>query len=107
MGYEVLFCPSSEAAHVHRATISKHYAATEIERIFERNRCLFQLRNATHAGAKRRLMRRIAALDWRSFWEILRPGAVASTLAARLRNHFRWRNDRDVMDQVARPRSPR
>lgn len=44
-GLEVLFHPGSVAWHRHRATISRYYAADEVERIVARNRLLFELRN--------------------------------------------------------------
>ena len=45
LGYEVLFCPASVAWHRHRATVTRYYSAGKVERIFERNRWLFKLRN--------------------------------------------------------------
>ena len=44
-GYEVLFCPASEAIHIHRATVSQCFSPQEIERILRRNQLLFSLRN--------------------------------------------------------------
>ena len=45
LGYEVLMCPASVAWHKHRATVARYYSAGEVERVFERNRWLFKLRN--------------------------------------------------------------
>ncbi len=45
MGYEVLFCPASRALHKHRATVSKYYPENMVNRVFERNRVNFTLRN--------------------------------------------------------------
>ena len=45
LGYESLFCPASVAQHKHRATVERYYDRAEVQRIFERNRILFQLRN--------------------------------------------------------------
>lgn len=44
-GLEVLFHPGSVAQHRHRATVSRFYEPTEIDRVVERNRLLFELRN--------------------------------------------------------------
>jgi MoaA/NifB/PqqE/SkfB family radical SAM enzyme/GT2 family glycosyltransferase len=60
LGYRNLFCPQSVVHHRQRATISRHYAASEIETIVERNRYLFQLRNFTAAGSLENLLDRIA-----------------------------------------------
>ena len=44
-GYEVLFCPTSHATHVHRATVSRVFSQGELKRIVRRNQLLFSLRN--------------------------------------------------------------
>ncbi len=45
LGYCSVICPDSIVWHKHRATVEKYYAEEEVERVFERNRFLFQLRN--------------------------------------------------------------
>jgi len=44
-GFEVLFCPTSHVTHVHRATISRYFSATAIDRIWKRNQIQFSVRN--------------------------------------------------------------
>ncbi|MBZ5591762.1 MAG: glycosyltransferase [Acidobacteriia bacterium] len=44
-GYEVLFCPTSHATHLHRATVSRVFSKGELERILWRNQLLFSMRN--------------------------------------------------------------
>lgn len=44
-GLEVLFHPGSIAWHRHRATIARFFPPAEIDRVVERNRLLFELRN--------------------------------------------------------------
>ena len=51
LGYRSLFCGTSLAHHTHRATISRHYSADEIEAVVARNRLLFQLRNFLTVGS--------------------------------------------------------
>jgi len=47
-GYEVRVCRDSHVYHRHRVTHQKLFGSEGIERIFERNACLFQLRNALY-----------------------------------------------------------
>ena len=42
-GWEMLFVPRSRAHHHHRGTVRRYYDADEVERIFTRNRLLFEL----------------------------------------------------------------
>jgi GT2 family glycosyltransferase/glycosyltransferase involved in cell wall biosynthesis len=54
--YRVLFCAAARARHRHRATTARFYEPGEIDRVVERNRVLFDLRNAaTQRGAGRLL----------------------------------------------------
>ncbi len=62
-GYESLFCPASVAWHKHRATVVRYFEATEVERIFERNRLLFQLRNPFPRQPLRSTLGHIAQVD--------------------------------------------
>lgn len=43
-GWEVLFCPESNAIHQHRGTVNRFHANDEVERIFARNGMQFELR---------------------------------------------------------------
>jgi GT2 family glycosyltransferase/MoaA/NifB/PqqE/SkfB family radical SAM enzyme len=96
LGYRVLFCPASKALHTRRATIARHYAPEEVERIFRRNGYRFQLRNVTAAGSLAALGRRILEADRRTQAELLRPGALLRAAAARLRSHFFPLDDSDL-----------
>lgn len=69
-GFECLYCPNSLAVHLHRVTIKRYFEATEIERIFERNRLQFQLRNPFPLMPLRPVLDRILALDPRSLQEL-------------------------------------
>jgi len=63
-GYEVLFCPASEATHMHRATVSQCFPPQEIERLLRRNQFLFSLRNGFVELPPRALVR-----DLRRVWD--------------------------------------
>jgi GT2 family glycosyltransferase len=69
-GYQCLVCPQSQALHLHRVTVKRYYAEAEVERIFERNRLLFQLRNPFPRVSLARTLEHIAALDPRSLAEL-------------------------------------
>ncbi|HSD18334.1 MAG TPA: glycosyltransferase [Thermomonas sp.] len=43
-GWEVLFCPRSNAVHQHRGTVNRFHANDEVERVFARNGLQFELR---------------------------------------------------------------
>jgi len=84
-GLSVLFCPGSHAWHQHRATSSRFYPAPEIERIAERNRILFDARNAITEHGAEWLMARVCGLSYES-----QRGLARLTLAAGVLRH-RWR----------------
>jgi GT2 family glycosyltransferase/glycosyltransferase involved in cell wall biosynthesis len=63
LGYESLVCATSVAWHKHRATVERIYPREEVNRIFERNRLLFQLRNPFPLRPLRDTLRHIARLD--------------------------------------------
>jgi len=79
-GWEVLFCPGSQAWHQHRGTIAKLYEPGEVERIVRRNALLFDIRNGWTALPLRELAGTLArepaatrrelggiGLAWRAF----------------------------------------
>ena len=84
-GLSVLFCPRSHAWHQHRATSSRFYPASEIERITERNRILFDARNAITGHGAEWLMARVCGLSYES-----QRGLARLRLAAGVLRH-RWR----------------
>ena len=94
-GLSVLFCPGSHAWHQHRATSSRFYPAPEIERIAERNRILFDVRNAITDRGADWLMARVCDLSYDS-----QRGLARLPLAANVLRH-RWRARR-----THRPVSP-
>jgi GT2 family glycosyltransferase/glycosyltransferase involved in cell wall biosynthesis len=94
-GLSVLFCPGSHAWHRHRATSSRFYAAPEIARIAERNRILFDARNAITEYGADWLMGRVCELSYES-----QRGLARLPLAAGVLRH-RWRARR-----APRPASP-
>jgi glycosyltransferase involved in cell wall biosynthesis len=73
-GLEVLFHPGSVAWHRHRATISRCYAAGEIERIVARNGLLLELRNFRDALPA---LRDAAKADDRTLRELAAPTSLA------------------------------
>ena len=87
-GYRVLFCPRSNVRHIHRATISKFYPASEVNRIFRRNGYLYQLRNLTQTGSLHHLFRQAARSDWKTVLELLRPKTLLGVHRARARSWF-------------------
>lgn len=70
LGYESLICPSSVAWHKHRATVEKIYAAQEVNRIFERNRLLFQIRNPFPPQSLGDTLQHLARLDSKTLSEL-------------------------------------
>jgi len=65
-GLSVLFCPRSHAWHQHRATTSRFYPESEIARIAERNRILFDVRNAITNRDPDQLMIQVCDLPYES-----------------------------------------
>jgi radical SAM protein with 4Fe4S-binding SPASM domain len=95
LGYRCIFCPASKAVHTRRATIARNYTAAEIERITERHRLLFQLRNLTDAGFVDRALDEIAkTLDCEYF---LRWRTIVRIVQGRLWNYRAPYSDRQVM----------
>jgi GT2 family glycosyltransferase/MoaA/NifB/PqqE/SkfB family radical SAM enzyme len=96
-GYRVLFCPRSNVRHTHRATVSKFYPTSEVDRIFRRNGYLYQLRDLTESGSLRRVFSRAASSDWRTVFELLRPATVLGIHLARARSWFYPGGDTGLM----------
>jgi GT2 family glycosyltransferase/glycosyltransferase involved in cell wall biosynthesis len=84
-GMRVLFCPTSHAQHLHRATTSRFYAPDELERIVERNRLLFDARHAASGVAATALMQRVCALPYASQRELATLGTARAVFSARRR----------------------
>ncbi|MEO8739660.1 MAG: glycosyltransferase [Casimicrobiaceae bacterium] len=84
-GYRVVFCPGARAQHRHRATTARFYPAAEIERIVERNRILFDLRNATTGFGVSTLLQRVCDLPYQSQRQLAAPAVALRVLASRWR----------------------
>jgi GT2 family glycosyltransferase/glycosyltransferase involved in cell wall biosynthesis len=84
-GLRVLFCSAAKARHRHRATTARFYPLAEIDRIVERNRTLFDLRNAVTERGAGWLLQRVCDQPYASQRELASP-----TLAAEVFRH-RWR----------------
>ncbi len=83
-GYRVVFCPSARANHRHRATTSRFYSPAAIERVVERNRTLFDLRNAASGADVATLLQRVCDQPYASQRELAAPGVAARVLARAL-----------------------
>ncbi len=104
-GYECLYCPDSRALHLHRVTVQRYFKAVEVERIFERNRLQFQLRNPFPLQPLAPLLRRIRELDpqtvrelgrlraciglWRARWQAFRAPFRDLTYASMSQRSYR------------------
>lgn len=87
LGLRVLFCPESIVCHRHRATIAKFHSPEEIDRIIERNRLLFHLRNLTANEFTERVLREVACSPSATADELLSPAALLRIARARIWNH--------------------
>jgi len=82
-GYEVLFCPTSHATHLHRATVSRVFSKDHLERIFWRNQLLFSMRNGFLRRPRAALLRGPTnGWDDITLRELARPRQAFSLLAA-------------------------
>jgi len=79
-GFRVLYCPAARARHRHRATTARFYTAQEIARIVERNRLLFELRNAVTENGAERLLERVCDQPYASQRELASPVVAATTV---------------------------
>jgi radical SAM protein with 4Fe4S-binding SPASM domain len=80
-----IFIPESSVQHVGKATISRFYTASEVSRIFERNRIQFQLRCIPN-GSTSAIRERLVHAPRQTIRELLQPLRVASM--ARTRSIF-------------------
>lgn len=110
LGYDSLVCPSSRVIHKHRVTVKRYYAATEVHRVFERNRVQWHLRNPMPDSFRRALLQRMMMLDARTLRELVSLSSLAALWRARRdARHAPCRDlDHDAMaTQVSRPPSGR
>lgn len=81
-GLRNIFVPTSSVQHVGKATIGRFYEASEVSRIFERNRIQFQLRCVPHEDTSA-IRERLAHAPRKTICELLQPLRVASMARAR------------------------
>ena len=82
-GYRVVYCPTARARHRHRATTARFYATEEIDRIVERNRILFDLRNAATDNRAGWLLQRVCDQSYASQRELAALPVAAQVLRQR------------------------
>jgi MoaA/NifB/PqqE/SkfB family radical SAM enzyme/GT2 family glycosyltransferase len=105
LGFHSLFCPGSIAHHTQRSTIRRHYGAAEIERVTERNRLLFQLRNFTSAGCLKRLCDHAASSPHDLADDLVRFSTLWSIACGRIWNHRTAISDEEVLSKWSSPTS--
>ena len=84
-GWRVIYCPSARVRHRHQATTSRFYARAEVARIAERNRLLFDCRNAATDSTAADMMKRVCTLPYASQRELSRPRLALGVLVQRWR----------------------
>jgi GT2 family glycosyltransferase len=89
LGYESLYCPASKAWHGHRQTNRKFFSEPEIERILNRNRFIFHLRNGPCSRSFKQFRELLAQPGEASLAEILTGQRVFEIAYGRLRNRSR------------------
>jgi GT2 family glycosyltransferase len=82
-GMRVLYCPLAHAHHLHRATTGRFYSQCDIDRVIERNRMLFDARNAVSMRDPQWLMKRVCELDYEGQRRFARLGTVARVFQRR------------------------
>lgn len=97
LGYRSMFCAASMVWHRQRATISRCYAAAEIEAVLQRNRLLFQLRNVTSAGSLEAAVSAIGRGPREVAEFFTAPRTVAAIVRGRLWNHLAPLSDEEVL----------
>jgi len=97
LGYGSLFCPKSIAHHTQRSTIDRHYAEDDIERVLQRNRLLFQLRNLTASGSISRVREEAALAPEAISRHLLRVATLWNIFLGRLWNHMAPVSDNELL----------
>jgi len=85
-GFRVLFCPNASVRHRHRATTARYYSPSELERIVERNRLLFDARAGATSHQRTFLMERVCDLPYSSQRELAHPRVALQVLRRRSRS---------------------
>ena len=86
-GYKVLLAPDSHVWRTHPGTHLQLFTTEEFQRLFERNRLLFQMRNALMGGSDYALFRKLKELDETSLAELVSLQSVKQNLWARVRSY--------------------
>jgi len=106
-GWEVLFCPTSQAWHGHRGTVNRFYKQEEIERVIARNAQWFDMRHAWTPVTPIEHIRRIAARapeHWPEFAGLARAWRTFRVrLRARRTRALGLRYDRITQDSYHGP----
>lgn len=90
-GWEVLFCPASNALHQHRGTVNRYHASDEVERIFARNGMQFELRQHWTGLTSRTSL---GVIGWLAETSQRELGSLATALGV-LRRRYAARRTRD------------
>lgn len=83
-GYDNLFCPSSIVRHSHRGTVSRFFRQSAINRVIERNRVLFHLRNLPLEGSLEKACPGLTKLDGKSVRELTDPQRLEGIYCSRV-----------------------
>ena len=83
-GWEVLFCPESNATHQHRGTVNRFHASDEVERVFARNGMQFELRQHWTRLTSRTSL---GVIGWLADTSQRELGSLATALGVLRRRH--------------------
>ncbi|WP_257389245.1 glycosyltransferase [Tahibacter caeni] len=83
-GWELVFCPLSQAHHHHRGTVRRYYDKSEVARVIRRNELLFDLRHRWTRRHWLRSLQRLSLLDAASRRELRGAGLAWRAFRARL-----------------------
>lgn len=83
-GWEVVFCPLSQAHHHHRGTVRRYYDENEVARVIGRNELLFDLRHRWTRRHALRSLQRLALIDTASRRELRGLGLAWRAFHSRL-----------------------
>ncbi|MBL8299182.1 MAG: glycosyltransferase family 2 protein [Rhodanobacteraceae bacterium] len=83
-GLRVVFCPSSLATHLHRATISR-FAPDEVERVVRRNQCWLESRQALAGATPNAIVAHVCRQPASSQREMAALRPLPSLFASRVR----------------------
>lgn len=99
LGYRSLFCSRSLAHHTKRSTIDRHYLPAEVDRVSQRNRFLFQLRNLTTTVSLSQLFDEVACSHGDLAGYFRRPSTLWKMACGRLWNHLAPISDEEVLSE--------